>query len=211
MTKENNTTWKRALIIVDVQNDFCSGGSLAVPDGEKVVPVINQLIPQFECVVLTQDWHPTNHISFASQHKNCEPFQSKELPYGTQTLWPDHCVQGTFGADFHESLDCLGGTIILRKGCNKHIDSYSAFFENDRKTPTGLTGYLNEHQITQVFLCGLATDVCVRDSAIDATEADLETFLIVDACKGLTTETVDSAVKLMQSNGVNLIYSSAIV
>ena len=211
MTQILNSRPKQALIVVDVQNDFCSGGSLAVPDGEEVVPVINELMPSFEHVILTQDWHPANHISFASQHNNYEPFENKELPYGPQTLWPDHCIQGTVGADFHQALDCLGVTMVIRKGFNQYVDSYSAFFENDRKTPTGLRGYLNEHQITRVFLCGLATDICVRDSAIDATQAELETFLVVDACKGLTTETVDTAIKLMQSSGVTVIYSSAIV
>ena len=158
----------RVLIVVDVQNDFCPGGALAVPDAHEIVPVINKLIAAHDHVVLTQDWHPADHASFASRHEGREPFETIEVHYGPQTLWPDHCVQGTPGAEFHPELDWRKAELILRKGFRSHIDSYSAFFENDRKTPTGLCGYLRERGFTEIVLAGLATDYCVHFSAMDA-------------------------------------------
>ena len=156
-----------ALIVIDVQNDFCPGGALAVSEGDLIVPRINQLIAAHDAVVLTQDWHPAGHSSFASSHK-AAPFSSVTMAYGEQTLWPDHCVQGTKGAEFHAGLDWTQAQLVIRKGFRPAIDSYSAFFENDRATPTGLAGYLRERGLDEVMLCGLATDYCVAYSALDA-------------------------------------------
>jgi nicotinamidase/pyrazinamidase len=174
------------LLVIDVQNDFCPGGALAVPGGDEVVPVINQLAERFRHVVLTQDWHPRGHRSFASAHPGRQPFDSVEMPYGAQTLWPDHCVQGTAGAAFHAGLQ-LGerAELILRKGFRPAIDSYSAFYENDRKTPTGLGGYLRERGFARVFLVGLATDFCVNYSALDARRAGFEAVVLEDACRAI--------------------------
>src|SRR5215472_16526237 len=156
------------LIVTDVQNDFCSGGALAVPDGDAVIPVIHRIAPHFRHVLLTQDWHSPHHLSFASAHPGKHPFEQIEVSYGPQTLWPDHCIQNTRGADFHPDLHLPQAELILRKGYDPQIDSYSAFFENDRTTPTGLCGYLHERSITRVFLVGLACDFCVGYSALDA-------------------------------------------
>jgi len=175
----------RALIIIDVQNDFCPGGALAVADGDAVVPVINALSPSFEHVVLTQDWHPAGHSSFASSHPGAQAFSSVAMPYGEQTLWPDHCVQGTPGAAFHPGLDWTRAELVLRKGFRPAIDSYSAFFENDRRTPTGLAGYLRERGIEGVTLVGLATDYCVAYSALDAVSQGFATTVRLDACRGI--------------------------
>ncbi len=158
MTERINPKDDDLLLVIDVQNDFCSGGALAVPDGEAVVPVINELAGRFGHVVLTQDWHPGGHLSFASSHAGRQPFETIELDYGTQVLWPDHCVQGTAGAAFHADLALPQAELVLRKGFRPAIDSYSAFFENDQTTPTGLGGYLRERGMDRVFLCGLATD-----------------------------------------------------
>ncbi|WP_025029188.1 bifunctional nicotinamidase/pyrazinamidase [Nitratireductor aquibiodomus] len=174
-----------ALIVIDVQNDFCPGGALAVEDGDAVVPVINGLIGRFDHVVLTQDWHPEGHSSFASSHQRKAPFETIEMPYGTQTLWPDHCVQGTKGAAFHEGLAWDKAELVIRKGFRSAIDSYSAFFENDHETPTGLSGYLRERGITKVTLAGLATDFCVAYSAIDARRQGFEATVIMDACRAI--------------------------
>jgi len=174
-----------ALIIIDVQNDFCPGGALAVEDGDTVVPVINALSPTFEHVILTQDWHPAGHSSFASSHAGEQPFTAIEMPYGEQTLWPDHCVQGTEGAAFHPGLDWTRAELVLRKGFRPGIDSYSAFFENDRKTPTGLAGYLRERGISMVTLVGLATDYCVAYSALDAVAQGFAATVRLDACRGI--------------------------
>ncbi|EIM72547.1 isochorismatase hydrolase [Nitratireductor aquibiodomus RA22] len=174
-----------ALIVIDVQNDFCPGGALAVEDGDAVVPVINGLIERFDHVVLTQDWHPEGHSSFASSHAGKSPFETIEMPYGTQTLWPDHCVQGTKGAAFHEGLAWGKAELVIRKGFRSAIDSYSAFFENDHETPTGLSGYLRERGITRVTLAGLATDFCVAYSAIDARRQGFEATVIMDACRAI--------------------------
>lgn len=173
------------LVVVDVQNDFCVGGNLAVPNGDDVVPIINNLARTFRNVVLTQDWHPPGHSSFASSHPGRQPFEQVEMPYGPQTLWPDHCIQGDFGAAFHERLDVTHAELVIRKGFRPAIDSYSAFFENDHKTPTGLAGYLRERGFSSVYLAGLAFDFCVRYSAEDARTLGFETFVIGSACRAI--------------------------
>lgn len=174
-----------ALLVIDVQNDFCPGGALAVTDGDAVVPVINRLAGSFDSVLMTQDWHPAGHSSFASSHAGGAPFGTVELDYGTQVLWPDHCVQGSEGAAFHRDLDLPGTELIIRKGFRAAIDSYSAFYENDRETPTGLTGYLRTRGFTRLFLVGLATDFCVAYSALDARREGFEAVLLEDACRAI--------------------------
>ena len=176
----NNDT--DCLLMVDVQNDFCAQGALAVPDGERVVPIINHLGRLFDHQVLTQDWHPSDHQSFASNHIDREPFATIELSYGQQVLWPEHCVQDTLGAAFHPDLDTHTAALIVRKGFRSHIDSYSAFFENDHITTTGLDGYLRARGFKRVFLCGLTTDFCVGFSALDACRLGFDVYLIDDAC-----------------------------
>jgi nicotinamidase/pyrazinamidase len=173
------------LIIVDVQNDFCPGGALEVPRGDEVVPIINRLAAKFRNVVLTQDWHPRGHSSFASSHPGKRPFETIAVSYGPQVLWPDHCVQTTQGAEFHPSLQVPHAGLIVRKGTDRAIDSYSAFYENDRKTPTGLVGYLRERGLSRVFLAGLALDFCVRYSAEDAQREGFAVFVVEDACRGI--------------------------
>ena len=172
-----------ALLVIDMQNDFCPGGSLAVKDGDTIAPLINGLGSRFEHVILTQDWHPTGHISFASSHPGAQPYTLTEVAYGPQTLWPDHCVKGSIGAAFHPSLDLPHAELLLRKGFRTEIDSYSAFLENDHTTPTGLAGYLRERGIKRLFLCGLAYDFCVRFSAIDGTALGFECLVIEDASR----------------------------
>jgi nicotinamidase/pyrazinamidase len=176
------------LIVIDVQNDFCPGGALAVPGGNAVIEVIQQIAPKFEHIVLTQDWHPAGHSSFASTHAGKRPFDTVELGYGAQTLWPDHCVQGSKGAEFHPALRLPQAELILRKGFRQRIDSYSAFFENDRVTPTGLAGYLQERNLCRVFLAGLAYDFCVGYSALDARRVGLQAVVIRDACRAIDLE-----------------------
>jgi nicotinamidase/pyrazinamidase len=173
------------LLVIDVQNDFCPGGALAVADGDAVVPVIAGAMTRFARVVFTQDWHPPGHRSFASAHAGRSPYESARFPYGEQTLWPDHCVQGTEGAAFHPGLDLARAELVIRKGFRPAIDSYSAFFENDRSTPTGLAGYLRERGIRRVVLCGLATDYCVAYSAIDARRQGFEAEVLLDACRAI--------------------------
>ncbi|MGJ4883891.1 MULTISPECIES: bifunctional nicotinamidase/pyrazinamidase [unclassified Bradyrhizobium] len=173
------------LLIIDVQNDFCPGGALAVADGDAVVPAINRLSGMFDHVVLTQDWHPAGHSSFASSHPGKAPFESVTMPYGPQTLWPDHCIQGTPGAAFHAELATDKAQLIIRKGFRAAIDSYSAFFENDKTTPTGLAGYLRERGLKRVFLVGLATDFCVHYSAVDARRLGFAAIVIDNACRGI--------------------------
>ncbi len=173
------------LIIVDVQNDFCPGGPLAVTDGERVVPVINNLSGKFSSRVLTQDWHPVGHSSFASSHDGAEPYSTIDMAYGAQTLWPDHCIAGTRGAAFHTDLVVNNADLIIRKGFRPAIDSYSAFFENDQNTPTGLTGYLRERGFKRLYFSGLATDYCVGFSALDAIKSGFEALLIDDACRAI--------------------------
>jgi nicotinamidase/pyrazinamidase len=172
------------LLVVDVQNDFCSGGALAVPGGEAVVPVINRLAAHFAHVVLTQDWHPPGHHSFASTHGR-PPLDAVELGYGRQILWPDHCVQGSPGAAFHHDLEVPGAELVLRKGFRREIDSYSAFVENDHRTPTGLAGYLRDRGLRRVFLAGLAFDFCVLWSAQDALKLGFEPLVVEDACRAI--------------------------
>lgn len=174
-----------ALLIVDVQNDFCPNGALAVPKGDEVVPVLNRMISLYAHVLMTQDWHPPGHRSFASAHAGKKPFETTEVPYGTQVLWPDHCVQGTPGAAFHRDLEAGKAELIIRKGFRTEIDSYSAFFENDRKTPTGLSGYLRTRGFRRLFMAGLATDFCVAYSAIDGAQLGFEVVMIEDACRAI--------------------------
>jgi len=173
------------LIVVDVQNDFCPGGALAVPRGDEMVPIVNRMAARFRNVVLTQDWHPRGHSSFASSHPGRQPFETIAAAYGPQVLWPDHCVQGTPGAAFHSGLEVPHAGLIVRKGMDRGIDSYSAFYENDHKTPTGLVGYLHERGVSRVFLAGLAFDFCVRYSAEDARREGFTVFVIEDACRAI--------------------------
>jgi nicotinamidase/pyrazinamidase len=173
------------LLAVDIQNDFCPGGRLAVPRGDEVVPAINRLCETFRHVVLTQDWHPVGHLSFASSHPGRKPFEVIAAPYGAQELWPDHCVQETPGAEFRRDLVAPHAALVVRKGFRREIDSYSAFYENDHTTPTGLTGYLKERGFTRVFLAGLAFDFCVRFSAEDAHRGGFSVAAIEDACRGI--------------------------
>lgn len=192
------------LIVVDVQNDFCPGGALAVPDGDAVVPVINRLSERFAHRVFTQDWHPAGHSSFASVHSGKSPFETAEMPYGTQVLWPDHCIQGSAGAAFHRGLACDGAELIVRKGFRGAIDSYSAFFENDRTTPTGLAGYLRERGFSRVVLAGLATDFCVAYSALDACRLGFETTVVTDGCRAIDLNgSLAAAMKEMAAAGVD--------
>jgi nicotinamidase/pyrazinamidase len=174
-----------ALLVVDVQNCFLPGGSLAVKDGDQVIPVINRIAAGFENVVMTQDWHTAGHISFASSHPGKKPFDVVKLPYGDQVLWPDHCVQGTEGAELSKRLVIPRAQLIIRKGFNKDVDSYSAFLEADRKTNTGLAAYLKARDIAKLFLTGLATDFCVAWSALDARGVGLEVYVVEDACRGI--------------------------
>ena len=175
----------KALIVIDVQNDFCPGGALAVAGGDEIVPLVNRLIGTFEHVVLTQDWHPAGHSSFASSHPGRNPFETMEMPYGPQTLWPDHCVQGTKGAEFHPDLEWTKAELVIRKGFRAEVDSYSAFFENDHTTPTGLAGYLRERGITDLTLVGLATDFCVSYSALDAVRAGFSATVLLEASRAI--------------------------
>ena len=199
------------LIVIDVQNDFCPGGALEVPHGDEVVPVINSLQGKFTHQVMTQDWHPADHLSFASNHPGKSPFETTELSYGEQILWPDHCVQGSYGAEFHAEFETTAAEMSIRKGFRKDIDSYSAFYENDRKTSTGLTGYLNSRGFQRVFLTGLATDFCVGYSAIDAAREGFEVYVIEDACRAIDLDgSLDRSKQEMRDAGVHLIDSTAL-
>jgi nicotinamidase/pyrazinamidase len=199
------------LIVVDVQNCFIAGGTLAVPHGEDVVPVINRIAPAFQNVVLTQDWHPAGHASFASSHPGAKPFETIQLAYGQQVLWPDHCVQGTADAALDRELNIPQAELIVRKGFHRDIDSYSAFQEADRKTPTGLAGYLKERGIRRVFVAGLATDFCVAWTALDARVAGFDTFVIEDACRAIDLKgSLAVAWKHMAAGGVQRIQSTDI-
>jgi nicotinamidase/pyrazinamidase len=194
-----------ALIVIDVQVDFCHGGALAVPDGDDVIAPINQIIGESDHVILTQDWHPADHLSFASQHDGHAPFSQIDMDYGRQTLWPDHCVQGSKGAEFHPDLGGAKAEMIIRKGFRRNIDSYSAFFENDQTTTTGLGGYLKERGITRVTMAGLATDFCVMFSALDAIRLGLDCTVILPACRGIDRDnSLDLALSQMRDAGVNL-------
>ncbi len=193
-----------ALLVIDVQNDFCPGGALAVAGGDEIVDGINALMTDFDAVVLTQDWHPAGHSSFASSHQ-AEPFSLTDMPYGPQVLWPDHCVQGTGGAAFHNDLR-TDADLIIRKGYNPDIDSYSAFFENDKTTPTGLDGYLKTRGVTAVTLVGLATDYCVAYSALDAAKLGFDVTVRLDLCRAIDMDgSLATALDQMRAAGVSLI------
>jgi nicotinamidase/pyrazinamidase len=199
------------LLVIDVQNDFCPGGRLAVPRGDEVVPLVNRLARQFDHVVLTQDWHPSGHSSFASSHPAKQPFETVTLAHGPQILWPDHCVQGTEGAQLRADLEIPHAAMVIRKGFRTGIDSYSAFYENDRKTPTGLSGYLRERGLTRIFLVGLAFDFCVRYSAEDARREGLAAVVIEDACRGIDVDGSVAATRAsFASLGVTCIGSAII-
>ena len=199
------------LLVIDVQNCFIAGGTLAVPHGEDVVPVINRIAPAFKNIILTQDWHPRGHASFASSHPGRKPFETIQLGYGNQVLWPDHCVQGTPDAALDQDLQTPQAELILRKGFHPDVDSYSAFEEADRKTPTGLRGYLEQRGIRKLFVAGLATDFCVAWSALDARKAGFETYVIEDACRGIDLNgSLAAAWKAMEKNGVRRIQSADI-
>jgi len=193
-----------ALIVIDVQNDFCPGGALAVPEGDEIVPMINAMMGDFDAVILTQDWHPEGHSSFASSHGDKAPYDMIEMPYGPQVLWPDHCVQNRDGAAFHDDLR-TDGDLILRKGFRREIDSYSAFFENDQKTPTGLEGYLRTRGISDLTLVGLATDFCVNFSAVDAARLGFNTTVRMEACRAIDLDgSLRAAMNNMAAAGVTL-------
>ena len=194
-----------ALIVIDTQNDFCPGGALAVPQGDEIVPGINALMAEFPVVILTQDWHPAGHSSFASSHEGMSPFEMTEMPYGPQILWPDHCVQGSRGAAFHPDLETDRADAILRKGFDPAVDSYSAFFENDHETPTGLDGYLRTRGIGRLTMAGLATDFCVGFSAQDAARLGYEVTLRSDLCRGIDLDgSLDAALSAMRDAGVRI-------
>ncbi|MEL6563041.1 MAG: bifunctional nicotinamidase/pyrazinamidase [Pseudomonadota bacterium] len=194
-----------ALIVIDVQNDFCPGGALAVPDGDAIVAGINALMTQAETVILTQDWHPADHASFASAHPGKGPYDMIDMPYGPQVLWPDHCVQGATGAAFHPDLATDRADMIVRKGFRPQIDSYSAFFENDRTTPTGLDGYLRTRGVDTLTLVGLATDFCVHYSALDAAKLGYTTTVDTNLCRAIDLDgSLAAATRAMQEAGVAL-------
>jgi len=208
-SKKMKPTAQDALLVIDVQNCFTPGGSLAVKEGDQIIPLINRLAGAFEHVILTQDWHTPGHVSFASSHAGKKPFEAIQLPYGTQVLWPDHCVQGTAGAELHKELKIPHAELIIRKGYRKQMDSYSAFYEADGKTPTGLTGYLRDRGLKQVFLVGLATDFCVAWSAMDARKAGFGALVIEDACRGIDADgSLAKAWKDMLGAGVKRIQSA---
>ena len=194
-----------ALIVIDVQNDFCPGGALAVEGGDQVIAPINALMDKFSAVILTQDWHPADHSSFADSHPGKAPFEMIDMPYGAQVLWPAHCIQGSMGAEFHSDLKTDRADMIIRKGYNREIDSYSAFFENDRKTPTGLEGYLRTRAITDLTIVGLATDYCVNYSAVDAARLGFNVRVRQDACRGIDMDgSLSAALDTMVEAGVKL-------
>lgn len=206
------TPHRDALLVIDVQNDFCSGGALAVPGGDLVVPIINRLMAGFERTVLTQDWHPPGHASFASSHAGRSIFETIDMPYGPQTLWPDHCVQDSCGAAFHPGLVTGGASMIIRKGTNPSVDSYSAFQENDRTTRTGLAGYLRERGTEHLYLCGLATDFCVAWSAMDAIENGFKASVLLDACRAIDLDgSLAAALIQLRNAGVTLIEDSGAI
>ncbi len=195
-----------ALLIIDVQNDFCPGGALAVPDGDDVVDPINELLREFQVCVLTQDWHPEGHSSFASQHPGAAPFTTTEMSYGAQVLWPDHCIVGSAGAAFHSRLDANRAQAIVRKGFRREIDSYSGFFENDHQTPTGLEGYLRSRGVDSVVIAGLATDFCVNFTALDAARLGFATTVLEGASRGIDLEgSLGQAREAMTEAGVSLV------
>ena len=195
-----------ALILIDVQNDFCPGGALAVADGDAIIAPINHMISAAHTVILTQDWHPATHKSFASQHEGKSPFEMVDMDYGPQVLWPDHCVQGSDGAAFHADLQTDKASLILRKGMNPEIDSYSAFFENDQATSTGLAGWLSARNIQNVVMAGLATDYCVAWSALDAVKLGFETSVVMPACRAIDLDgSLEAQSAKMLEAGVTLL------
>ncbi len=195
----------KALIVIDVQNDFCPGGALEVAQGDKIIEQINDLMAHVDAVILTQDWHPLGHSSFASSHAGKGPYELVEMPYGPQVLWPDHCVQGTEGAAFHDDLNDTAADLIIRKGYNPKIDSYSAFYENDHTTPTGLDGYLRTRGITELVLVGLALDFCVNFSAVDAAKLGFKVEVRQDLCRAINLNgSLESAIEAMAAAGVIL-------
>ena len=202
----------KALLVVDIQYDFCPGGALAVPDGDAIIPAVNNLIDHFDVIIQTQDWHPAGHSSFASSHKGKDPFDTIEMDYGTQVLWPDHCVQGSKGAEFHNDLNTLKSQVIIRKGFRKAIDSYSTFFENDQETATGLTGYLKQRGITDLYTVGLATDFCVKWSILDGIDEGFTMHIVEDAVKGIDLNgSLDEAWDEMKKKGVKITQSKDIL
>lgn len=195
----------KALILVDIQNDFLEGGALAVPNANEIIPIVNQIIPTFDLVVATQDWHPTNHKSFASQHENKKTFEQIDLFGLPQTLWPDHCIQNTSGAEFHKYLNTQNVYAIFRKGTNPSIDSYSGFYDNGKRESTGLKGYLNEKGVTDVYVCGLAGDFCVQFTAFDALQAGFKTYMIDSAIKSISPSNFEAIKKEFIAQGGNII------
>lgn len=208
MNKKGN-----ALMVVDIQNDFCPGGALAIRDGDRVIPIINQIQPVFDTIIATQDWHPPEHVSFAENHPGKKVYDVIDINGISQVLWPPHCVSGTTGADFHPGLETRRFKVILHKGTNPDLDSYSIFLENDKKTPTGMTGYLRSLEITRVFLSGLATDYCVFYSALDAVSFGFETSVVIDACRGVDVPSgnTEKAIRFMKRSGVKIISSQELV
>ena len=201
-----------ALLAIDLQRDFMPGGALAVAEGDRVVPLVNALMRRFDNVVVTQDWHPPAHASFASSHPGAEPFSTTRLAYGPQTLWPDHCIQGTAGAELHPGLETAAAFLILRKGMHANLDSYSAFVEADGETATGLAALLRARGVKRVFACGLATDFCVAFSALDARAAGFETFVIADACRAIDADhSLERAWGRMNEAGVRRLHSAEIL
>lgn len=194
-----------AILVIDVQNDFCPGGALAVAGGDEIVAPINALVPEFPVRVFTQDWHPADHLSFASQHEGAAPMSLTEMPYGPQVLWPDHCIQGSDGAAFHADLATNPADLVIRKGFRREIDSYSAFFENDHVTPTGLDGYLKNRSVEAVTLVGLATDFCVNYSAVDAAKLGFKVTVIESLCRAIDFDgSLEAARDGMREAGVTL-------
>lgn len=200
-----------ALLVVDVQNDFLPGGALAVARGDEIVPLVNALAARFAVVVLTQDWHPPGHASFASSHPGRRPFDKVRLPYGEQVLWPDHCIQGTAGAAFAAGLDVPQAQVVIRKGFHRKVDSYSGFLEADRRTKTGLDGYLKSRGVKRVFCAGLATDFCVAWTALDARRFGFQAAVIEDACRAIDTDgSLEAAWKAMKKAGVRRLSSASL-
>ncbi len=200
-----------ALLMIDIQNDFCPAGALAVDDGDAIIPIVNRLQSLFHVRILTQDWHPHHHSSFADNHEAAEPFSVRKMHYGDQVLWPRHCVQGDHGAQFHDQLKTHDVDLIVRKGFRPSIDSYSAFFENDRKTRTGLAGYLKERDVRSIYVAGLATDFCVYYSIMDALDLGFDAVLITDACRAIDLDgSLDIAMAAMKARGAKFTTSEKI-
>ena len=198
-----------ALVLIDIQNDFCPGGALAVDKGDEIVVISNKIQEQFKIKIITQDWHPSTHKSFASNHEGKEPLSTVEMFYGQQVLWPNHCIQGTEGSKFHSKLITDSADLIIRKGFRPEIDSYSAFFENDQKTPTGLDGYLKSRGVNKIYLCGLALDFCVYFSAIDGAELGYNVNVIQDACRAIDLDgSLEKSLNDMKSKGVKILSTS---